>query len=204
MAEQSDMQAQPANLHVSLSLDLTCQEIEGTQFAWECLKVKSSPCCQAENCPVKQEGCMTPGCQRRSPSARREVTFRRLPPIPTICWGLWGSRPFAEGCVGSLGQGNRNVRQLPSPRYPQLPWWGHSLCGHGLFWHGGLLCRGAAEPSCQQQRGTVELNAFAAKVAFIEFKWLGKCAIRDKQLPCCLSPLVPRAFDTSFARSPRT
>ena len=34
MAEQGDAQAQPANLHVSLSMTLLiCQEIEGTQFA---------------------------------------------------------------------------------------------------------------------------------------------------------------------------
>lgn len=61
MAEQSDVQAQPAHLRVSLSMTfLICQEIEGTRCAWEHLKVKSSPCCQVKNSPVKQEGHMIP------------------------------------------------------------------------------------------------------------------------------------------------
>lgn len=201
MAEQSDVQAQPAHLRVSLSMTfLICQEIEGTRCAWEHLKVKSSPCCQVKNSPVKQEGHMIPPpprCQWWPTSAHREVTFRRLPPTPAISWGLQGSWPFTQGCVGFLRQGNRNVRQLPSRCYSQLPLQAHSLYGHGLFWHGGLLCQGTAEPSCRQQWGTVEPKPFVAKVVFIMFKWLGKCAIREKWLRCCLSPLAC-AFDAQF------
>lgn len=56
----------------------------------------------------------------------------------------------------------------------------------------------AAEPSWQQQWGTAEPKTFVAKVAFIIFKWLGKRAIREKQLPRVISPLAPLAFDSQF------
>lgn len=61
VVEQSDEQAQPANTRDSLGRTLLIRGSEAPSLP-ESLKLKSSLCCQTENCSGKQEGLMNPLC----------------------------------------------------------------------------------------------------------------------------------------------
>lgn len=108
-------QAWPARFHVSLSVALLIhRQIKATQFAWERLKVESSPCCQAKNCPVKHEGC-------RIPPVPAVAT---LGPCPVAISPSWGNLLEASTCIHcALGAPGRLAFRTRLCGLPQARKW---------------------------------------------------------------------------------
>lgn len=165
---------------------------KGTQSACQCLKLKSSPAARLKTAQGSRRDSWTPcACDGLG---HCEVTFY---PADSRKAGL-----SLRALRASSGKETEILVDFPPLAIPSYHLGGLLFLWpeHFLIWQLALI--GSSGIKLVAAMGTAEPKIFVAKVAFMVFKWLGNCAIREN-FPVA-SPCRPLGVMHPFSPRPHT